>query len=100
MDANGSSIGVLEKEHALTVLMRLKEKEGVNRSTLYSMISASRPTVQRRVDELIEAKLIQETQSPTHSRGKILRLTKNGLYIAKHVVKIETALRLNIQDDE
>ena len=87
--SNLDNLDKLEIPHALKVLVTLRDYPGVNRSALYKLIDGSRPTVQKRVDALIEDGFIIETQSLTHSRGKILKLTELGQAIADRASEMD-----------
>ena len=82
---------VLEEQHAHAVMIIILENPGILRSKLYeSVIGASRPTAQKRVDQMIEAELIRAEKSKTHSKGQHLFLTEEGTRIAKLLKMIES----------
>jgi len=87
-----SKFSFLEEYHAHSVLLILLEKPGILRSTLYDLTKASRPTAQKRVDELITEGLIRIEPSKTHIAGQHLFLTDKGKQIAELTAKIKAVL--------
>lgn len=96
----GNPWKILEESHAHTVLVLIRENPGILRSKLYnSVIGASRPTVQKRVDEMISAYLIRVERSKTHSAGQYLFLTDQGQQIAELTIEIERIIEdQNVND--
>jgi len=86
----GNPWKIFEESHAHTVLVLIKDNPGILRSDLYnSVIGASRPTVQKRVDEMIVARLVRVERSRTHSAGQYLFLTEQGQQIAELAVEMK-----------
>ena len=92
---------ILEGPHAHLVLILLRDRPGSLRSEIYSAVpKASRPTVQKRVDELMAADLIRIEQSKTHKAGQLLFLTRKGLNVTNSIIHTGKALEDTLNEEE
>ncbi|MDH7509376.1 MAG: hypothetical protein QHH00_08330 [Methanomassiliicoccales archaeon] len=88
-----SPLEILENTYALRILVVLKRKGPLFRSILYNLISKSTGAPRIRVDELIEAGLLEEKISTVPPFTKTVSLTEKGKKVAEKVAEIEEILR-------
>ena len=81
---------ILEEDHIHFVLIYLRSAPGILRSKLYDSVNgASRPTVQKRVDRLLEEGYLYIEKSKTHAAGEHLFLTDKGRELANLAVHMK-----------
>ena len=75
-------LDVLEKKHALKVLMVLRDKKMLNKTELVEEIASGAGSVQARVDDLEAAGLISVEEEAVRPFRKMVSLTEKGKDIA------------------
>lgn len=80
---------------ALFIHVRNNENKGTNTTNLVqSLMFGTGPTVSRKVDQLLDLKLVERVPNPTDRRTQILRLTESGQkWLADTETSLETALK-------
>lgn len=89
-------VTLIENTFAARILLALYRFGPVNRGTLYNMLESSPQTPIKRIDELMEAGLVEEFLI---ERKRYLRLTAPGIQAAMAIDALETALRSAKADD-
>lgn len=93
MKTTNRKIACLEDKYTLQVLLALLEKGPAPKSIIYQIVSRNIPTVQRRVNALIELGLIHEDMMQTPPFTKTISLTEKGRRVAEKVAEIEEILK-------
>jgi len=89
---------VLEEQHSHSVLMILLKSPGLLKSELHNeciKTGASKNTVIKRINELVENKLIYAEQSKTHKSGRYLYLTDKGKKLAELSIQMLSVIENN-----
>ena len=99
------SLKVIQSERMLEVLIELLDSPGILRSKLYTAVMANgagKPTLIKRVNELINENLVNVVPSETHKSGQHLYLTDEGIKLAKLALEMRTVRRGECQpaDDD
>jgi predicted transcriptional regulator len=89
-----TNLDILEDSVSLNILYVLiqSQERRMIRGVLYSRISSSSNTAQKRIDSLIRHGLIAETIEPLPPKRKWVELTEKGRLIAEKLVEIEEIL--------
>ena len=85
------NLSLFENPYALRVLIFIQNNPGKRRGEVYESVSGAKKTLQNRIDELVDAGLIDEVESSTHKRGRILYLTPLGADVAIRAVLLSRA---------
>jgi len=86
-------ISSLEDKYTLQVLLVMLEHGPAPKSIIYQLVSRNIPTVQRRVDSLIDIGLIHEDLMKVPPFTKTVSLTPLGRRVAEKVAEIEEILK-------
>ena len=84
---------VLERTHAVTILLVLLRDGEMNKSILTSKITTNNQSIKSRVDELIRSVLISETVADKHPYPHSIDLTPLGREVAEHLQTIEELMQ-------
>ena len=88
MRSIGPDLTVLENTHAITILLILRREGPMQKGMLYQKISKNTASVQRRIDSLVMAGLVTETETKEHPFPRIIDLTPLGREVAEHLQAI------------
>jgi len=94
------NLSLFENPYALRVLIFIQNNPGKRRGELYESVSGAKKTLQNRIDELVGAGLIDEVESSTHKRGRILYLTPLGANVASSAVSLSMAASGDIESSD
>ena len=89
---------VLEKKHALKVLLVLRERQALNKTELLEAIASGAGSVQTRIDDLESADLVRVEEETVRPFRKMVSLTEKGKDIADLVADIRD--RMNSRSEE
>jgi DNA-binding HxlR family transcriptional regulator len=89
----GPDLTVLENTHAITIMLILAREGSMYKGMLYQKISKNTASVQRRIDSLVMAGLVTETETKEHPFPRIIDLTPLGREVAEHLQAIEELMR-------
>ena len=76
----------------MKIILLLHEKGTTMRTIVYTLIPSSSNTLKQRLDNLLEAGLIQEREEQFPPKRKWVELTKKGEEVATHLMAIEKIL--------
>jgi len=87
-----TELDILEKKHAMKVLLTIYEKGRMNKTELVESISSGAGSVSSRVDELEQAGLFKVEEETVRPFRKMVSLTERGKEIARLVASIQETL--------
>lgn len=89
----GPDLTVLENTHAITILLILEREGPMQKGILYQKISKNTASVQRRIDSLVKAGLVTETETKEHPFPRIIDLTPLGREVAGKLAEVQELMR-------
>jgi DNA-binding Lrp family transcriptional regulator len=89
---------LLERPHAIEVLLRLRENLQLPLMDLQFLIATNRLAVRRRVDELVRAGIIRAEVVMYPKRRLMLALTPLGHVVADRLAEIELVVKNGLPD--
>ncbi|NLK26221.1 MAG: hypothetical protein GX307_06585 [Euryarchaeota archaeon] len=92
MNCAEDKLTILEQKHALRLLSCLYTNGGSKRTYLYDAISKTTTAPMKRVNELIDLGLIEETVQEDAPFSKHVELTGEGRLVAEFIIEIEKIL--------
>jgi hypothetical protein len=92
MDELVRRIEALEEKHAIKVLLLLREKGELDRTSLYRELDKGPVIGIKRVDRLVEEKLLIETIQPVKPFAHFITLSPKGQKVADKLAEIEEIL--------
>ncbi len=87
-----TELDVLEKKHAMKVMLTIREKGSMNKTELVESIASGAGSVNTRVEELEEAGLLRVDEEDVRPFRKMLSLTERGAEIADMIASIQGKL--------
>lgn len=87
------SIALLEKTHAMTILLVLRDEGSMKKTVLYPFIAKNTKAIADRLNELETAGLLTITKSEEHPFPQVVELTPRGHRVAEHLAAIEEILK-------
>lgn len=93
MRPEGPDLTVLENTHAITIMLILAREGSMYKGMLYQKISKNTASVQRRIDSLVKAGLVTETETKEHPFPRIIDLTPLGREVAERLDEIEELMQ-------
>ena len=88
--SNMKSVEVLERKHAITILITVMENPGIIQKKLVESGKGGKSAKIGRVKELVEAGLLEENHAPNDWTSLSYTLTREGERITKLLMKIES----------
>jgi len=85
-------VELLEARHAVRVLLILRTTGPMIRSALYDEVSKGMGTAMARVNELLDAGLLEEHIMDKRPYAKTISLSSKGNAVAEHLAKVEEIL--------
>ncbi len=87
-----AELEVLEKKHAMKVMMTVYEKGSTNKTELVESITSGAGSVSTRIDELSDAGLLRIEEETVRPFRKMVSLTDRGVEVAQLVASIHGKL--------
>lgn len=84
---------VLERSHAITILLLLYAEGSMIKGILAGKITKNSDSIKKRIEELEGVGLIKVTPSEKHPFPHVVELTHRGCDVAKHLAAIEGILK-------
>lgn len=86
-------LSVIEEAHAAKVLVTCLKEGDIAKSVLYGILQKNNQVIQARIESLVSARLLTETEQKIDGAWKkIISLTPKGQQVAEHLRAIEEIL--------